>query len=71
MKKNKTSLGYIVLGILSILCGISTYSSGWDFKYQQPTSKLGSIALICFGVVLLAFEFTKFIKIIINSKKHE
>jgi len=65
--KHKFSLGYIALGLLCIVGGLGRYSSGWDFKYQQPTSKIGSIALICFGALILLFELAKFIK---NSKRN-
>lgn len=60
--KNKIAYGYIVLGLLCIVDGIDGYSSGWDFKYQQPRSEIGSIALICFGVIILFFKLARFIK---------
>jgi len=64
--KNKISIGYLALGLMCIIWGIENYYSGWDYKYLQPTSKIGSIALICFGVIIIIFELIKFIK---NSKK--
>ena len=53
---------------MCIFWGIERYSSGWDFKYQQPTSKLGSVALICFGAIILLVELAKFIKCHKNKK---
>lgn len=61
-KKKKISIGYIALGLLSVWCGIDSYITGWDFKYRQPTSKIGSIALILFGIIILLFELKEIFK---------
>jgi len=60
--KNKISKGSLALGVLCIICGIDFYSSEWSFKYQQPISKIGSISLVIFGIVLLIIELIKLLK---------
>ena len=61
--KPKMSRSSIVLGILCVISGIKFYSSEWSFKYEQPISKIGAIAIVNFGIVLLIFEIIKFFKI--------
>lgn len=60
--KRKISLGYIALGVLCIFGGRDSYLSEWDFKYQQPGSKIGAIALICFGIAIICVELLKYFK---------
>lgn len=66
-KKYKMSFSNFFLGVLSILGGLDFYKSQWSFKYEQPVSKLGAIALLIFGIFLLISELNRYI----TSRKNE
>jgi uncharacterized membrane protein len=66
--KIKISPINLTLGVLCVISGIDYYSSEWSFKYQQPISKIGAIALIILGILLLIIELCKFIKLKKMSK---